>query len=141
MSTPNQNRFQHNVGTDYKPRALVEVRTYDVWGNAKDGYEVNDSYRSGTHELPARVFVSNLPSAPKSLDGSSASHPEIVVHFEVSEREILRLFGPGHEIDDSADSGGYEVVRRRDQKPVGRVEVVEWLQPDQAKAAVGAAVA
>ena len=21
-----------------------EIRTYDVWGNSKDGYEVNDSY-------------------------------------------------------------------------------------------------
>lgn len=27
----------------------VEVYTYDVWGNARDGYEVNDRYRFGTY--------------------------------------------------------------------------------------------
>lgn len=25
-----------------------KLRTYDVWGNAKDGYEVNDVYPAGT---------------------------------------------------------------------------------------------
>jgi hypothetical protein len=28
-----------------------ELRTYDVWGNARDGYDVNDSYSAGTVEL------------------------------------------------------------------------------------------
>lgn len=28
-----------------------ELRTYDVWGNARDGYEVNDTYSAGTVEL------------------------------------------------------------------------------------------
>ena len=26
-----------------------EIITYDVWGNAKDGWEVNDAYRTGRH--------------------------------------------------------------------------------------------
>jgi hypothetical protein len=28
-----------------------ELRTYDVWSNAEDGWEVNDSYSAGTVEL------------------------------------------------------------------------------------------
>lgn len=28
-----------------------ELRTYDTWGNPDDGYEVNDTYSSGTVEL------------------------------------------------------------------------------------------
>ena len=28
----------------------VELATYDVWGNARDGYEVNAAYRAGTFE-------------------------------------------------------------------------------------------
>ena len=28
----------------------VELATYDVWGNAKDGYEVNAAYTAGTFE-------------------------------------------------------------------------------------------
>lgn len=34
--------------TNQKPAGSIkttwELRTYDVWGNAKDGYEVNDSF-------------------------------------------------------------------------------------------------
>jgi hypothetical protein len=41
--------------TNQKPAGSVpttwELRTYDVWGNAKDGYEVNNSYGAGTVEL------------------------------------------------------------------------------------------
>jgi len=28
--------------------AKVSIITYDVWGNNKDGYEVNDKFRYGT---------------------------------------------------------------------------------------------
>ena len=30
---------------------IFDVRRYDTWGNARDGWEVNDSYRSGTIEI------------------------------------------------------------------------------------------
>ena len=29
----------------------VQVNTYDVWGNDKDGYDVNDVYRQGEFEF------------------------------------------------------------------------------------------
>ena len=36
--------------------AEFEIVTYDVWGNAKDGYEVNDCRKQGTVEIPESVF-------------------------------------------------------------------------------------
>jgi hypothetical protein len=36
-----------------------ELRTYDVWGNAKDGFELNDTYCAGTAELTLQVIVNN----------------------------------------------------------------------------------
>jgi hypothetical protein len=36
-----------------------ELRTYDVWGNSKDGYEVNDSYRAGEAPIRCKIEVNN----------------------------------------------------------------------------------
>jgi len=41
-----------------------EIRTYDVWGNAKDGYEVNDSLviaRDYPLELEVKVYNEGTP--------------------------------------------------------------------------------
>lgn len=44
-----------NQPTSSKPAGSIKtvwsLRTYDVWGNAKDGFEVNDTYSAGTVEL------------------------------------------------------------------------------------------
>ena len=36
-----------------------EIVTYDVWGNKRDGFEVNQSFHSGKIELPVKLEVSN----------------------------------------------------------------------------------
>lgn len=35
---------------------MVRVWTYDVWGNEKDGYEVNDRYEVGTYKDMDSIF-------------------------------------------------------------------------------------
>ena len=35
------------------------VANYDVWGNAKDGYQVNNVYRHGTVDLRIPVYIYN----------------------------------------------------------------------------------
>jgi hypothetical protein len=40
-------------------RKAYEIWTYDVWGNAEDGYEVNDRYnqeRQAVMEIPPRTY-------------------------------------------------------------------------------------
>lgn len=39
-----------------KPMAKFQFCTYDVWGNAKDGYEVNDVFSRGHIEIPVSVL-------------------------------------------------------------------------------------
>lgn len=49
--------------------AKFQLVTYDVWGNAKDGYEVNDCRSQGTVEIPESVFEFNgTLRGPKSQD-------------------------------------------------------------------------
>ena len=52
-----------------------ELRTYDVWGNAKDGYEVNDTYRAGKVTLRCKVEVNNAGTPQEFLSAfPSDSH-------------------------------------------------------------------
>lgn len=50
------------MNANEKPAGTIkstwEIADYDVWGNVKDGYEVNDVYRRGTIDLkiPARRY-------------------------------------------------------------------------------------
>ena len=36
-----------------------DVYTYDVWGNARDGFDVNDRYKSGTVDIRCKRQVFN----------------------------------------------------------------------------------
>jgi hypothetical protein len=49
---------------------IWEVITYDVWGNSKDGYEVNQAFRSGNVEMPVKLEVYNPGSEREFYDGS-----------------------------------------------------------------------
>ncbi len=51
-----------------------DLRTYDVWGNAKEGFEVNDCWSAGSVELELEVKVYNQgkPGEFKSADPSDA---------------------------------------------------------------------
>src|SRR5271166_1318439 len=44
-----------------------ELRTYDVWGNAKDGYEVNDTRRAGETTIRCKVEVNNAGTPQEFL--------------------------------------------------------------------------
>src|SRR5271157_4773320 len=44
-----------------------ELRTYDVWGNAKDGYEVNDTRRAGEVDICCKVEVNNAGTPQEFL--------------------------------------------------------------------------
>jgi hypothetical protein len=40
-----------------------EMRTYDVWGNARDGFKVNDSFRVGEVTLRLKIKTNNRGTA------------------------------------------------------------------------------
>jgi hypothetical protein len=97
--------------TNQKPAGSInstwELRTYDVWGNAKDGYEVNDSYSAGTVEL--RI--------PQTRYNVGTPH----VGAYPSDRQIKRVFGVNCRIDTDGDDITIYVTRQRDGYPIGEM--------------------
>ena len=52
-------------------QTVWELRTYDVWGNAKDGYDVNDCFRAGTETIRLVVQTHNVGTPHEFQSASS----------------------------------------------------------------------
>lgn len=82
--------------------------TYDVWGNARDGWEVNNTYRSAEVTLRLEVVTLNA-GTPYAFD---YAHP--------SKAQIRRVLGLGRTrwTEDREDLDIY-AERTRDGYPLG----------------------
>lgn len=85
------------------------IRTYDVWGNAKDGYEVNDSYGHGDVDLRLKINTHNA-GTPQAFNGA---YP--------SKYQIAKVFGVSCHLDIDGDDMVVYVNRRRDGYPIGEL--------------------
>lgn len=96
-----------------------EVATYDVWGNARDGYEVNDVYRHGEVELSLTVTVNN-EGTPHEF---KSAHP--------TDKQLRKVFGVGCQLETDGDDMTVYVKRERDGSPIGEITCVshESLSP------------
>jgi hypothetical protein len=84
--------------------------TYDVWGNARDGYEVNDrSCFARVYPMRLRVNVYNV-GTPQEFDGA---HP--------TDAQIRALFGASCRIETDGDDISVYVTRARDGYPIGEL--------------------
>lgn len=101
----NQNRSE-KAGTIKTAWCL---RTYDVWGNAKDGYQVNDSYSAGQVELRIPATRHNVGMAGEFVSATP------------TDRQIKRLFGTRSRIDTDGDDMLIMVNRQRDGYPIGEM--------------------
>lgn len=86
-----------------------KLRTYDVWGNAKDGYEVNDTYSAGEVELRIPATKHNV-GTPQEF---TSAYP--------SDRQIKKAFGVTCRIDTEGDDLNIQVNRQRDGYPIGEM--------------------
>jgi hypothetical protein len=106
-------------------RTEWQYATYDVWGNACDGYEVNDVYRrSEPIVLMLKVDTFNQ-STPQEFDSATPT-----------DRQIRRVFGLGRiQIDTDGDDLTIYVNRRRDGYPIGELTCIshESLSPIREK--------
>lgn len=95
-------------------KTLWEMRTYDVLGNPRDGYEVNDSYSHGTVEIPCRVETYNV-----GTDGEfKGAYP--------SDTAIRRVFGLGPRVKISLDGDDISIYvsREHDGYPIGELNCI-----------------
>jgi len=104
-----------------------ELRTYDVWGNADDGYEVNDSYRAGTHDFAAVMTAHNIGT------------DRCFVSAESTDREIKKVLGITGAIEVTGDDVNYYVNRKRDGYPLCELHCIshESLSPVRVKSDSG----
>lgn len=87
-----------------------EVRTYDVWGNARDGYEVNDSF-TVHREYPLTLAVEvNNPGQPGEF---RSAYP--------TDRQLRAVFGVNCRLDTDGDDTTVYVNRARDGYPLGEL--------------------
>lgn len=102
-----------------------ELWTYDVWGNAEDGYEVNDRYcHSRDYAIRCKVVHSNVDT------------PQEFISASPSDYQIKQAFGVGCRIETDGDDLSIYVNCARDGYPIGELLCTshESLSPIRAKA-------
>lgn len=129
----------HDVKTDLQVWARCEVRTYDVLGNARDGYEVNDVFtRTRDYWVQVEVTLNNVPRHPGASDQyrtwPACGSFSVDVNFSATLtdkqlREALGI-GPRVKIDIDGDDVTYYVNRARDGYPLGEVKILAWSHED-----------
>jgi hypothetical protein len=103
------------------------IRTYDVWGNAKDGYEVNDSFNQGEVSIRLAVTVNN-GGTPYEFTSASLTDAQI--------RKAMGLSNV--RISTDGDDMTIYVNRDRDGYPLGEMHCTshESLSPVRIKAEI-----
>ena len=101
-----------------------EVRSYDVWGNARDGYEVNNVFRGGVREMSLQVVTYNAGTSLE-FKGAEPSDKQL--------REALGCGGRGRPIQITTDGDDVQIYvnRERDGYPIGELFCIshESLSP------------
>lgn len=126
----------NGIRTSHKCIAVCDIVTYGVWGNRRDGYEVNDAnYSARDVDLAADMIVSNVPLHPgaaddyRSFPADSASFSvNVAVSFEIPDREIRSALGIGPRVrlDIDGDDMTYYVRRESDGYPIGEVRITSF---------------
>lgn len=86
-----------------------EMRTYDVWGNAREGYEVNDSYSRGEITIRAKTTVYN------------AGTDREFIGAQLSDYQLGNVFGTRAALSVGGDDVHYYVNRESDSYPIGEL--------------------
>lgn len=83
--------------------------TYDVWGNARDGFDVNDRYSHGHVEILCKRQVFNVGT------------PQEFETFEPTDRQLSRAAGFLGVTWDGNGDGAYYAEASRNGRPVGEL--------------------
>lgn len=122
----------NGVQTDRKLVAVCEWRTYDVLGNAKDGYEVNDSYNQGEIRIPAKMVIHNVPRLPGASDAyrifpnHNSFECNVTVVFTIDDEQIRLALGIDCPIETGGDDTMITIDRESDECPLAQIEVIRY---------------
>jgi hypothetical protein len=125
---PAKSKFIERV-SNIKPAGSInsvwETATYDVWGNAKDGWEVNNTFRGGEIELRIPQTRFNAGMKGEFLGASP------------TDKQIRQVFNLGTtQIETDGDDIHITVNRKRDGYPLGEMRCIshDSLSPIKPKA-------
>lgn len=90
------------IETTWKPY------TYDVWGNAKDGYEVNDRYGHSEVTLRLKVEIAN-PNTLQAFEYATPTDKQLRETLNVKPRVKLHTDGDDLTIYVNHASTGYQL--------------------------------
>ena len=90
-----------------------EVWTYDVWGNARDGYEVNDRHCASREYAIAVPIETCNPNTPHAFDHAYPTVRQI--------RAALGVTGEPYGVEVDGDDLTIYVTRGRDGYPIGEL--------------------
>ncbi len=133
----------HGIKTAHKVIAVAEVWTYDVWGNSRDGFDVNDrNCIERAAEFVVSMEISNVPAYPGASDkfrkfpsGGSFS-AEFAVSFSLSDKQIAGAFGlRPSQIETTGDDLRIDVSLVKNSRPVGEILITGWRGCDDDKSA------
>lgn len=134
----------NSVKTNHKVIAVCRVDWNDVWGNADDGWEVNDISRSDRNrEFVADLEIHNVPAFPGAKDGfrefpnTPGITTEVLCTFHISDETIRRELGIKGKIEVSGDDTMYTIDLAKDGFPLCTLYIEGWkeLPAPQTKAA------
>jgi hypothetical protein len=90
-----------------------QVSTYDVWGNARDGYEVNDVYRHGTIEIEIPIELNNADIPAHRFFSAHPTDKQIREALNIKSRVRLEIDGDDCYITVNSASTGYPLGELR----------------------------
>lgn len=95
-------------------KTVWEIRTYDVWGNAKDGYQVNETYRSDRgYPIRLKPTIHNVGT------------PHEFASYYPTDTDIRRVLDcPRVKLDIDGDDVTIYINRARDGYPIGEMHCV-----------------
>ena len=97
-------------------RTVWEVRRYDVWGNAADGWDVNDCYVIDDHLVLDLSVKAQQTGAP--WDRKRGAY----LYAEISEQHVREALScQGERVDIDGNDVHVTVVRHRDGYPIGEL--------------------
>jgi hypothetical protein len=120
--------------TNRKIVAVCSWRTYDVLGNARDGFEVNDSFSQGEIRIPAVEFVHNLPAEMQTEESFNHQYDNwkqnVFLSIVLEDKAIKKAVGASCRIDVSGDDRIYYINRESNGKPLCEIHIERFELAD-----------
>jgi hypothetical protein len=117
--------------------AVYSLRTYDVWGNSEDGFEVNNVFDQGTIDVPFHPTIHNIAAHPGASD-QFRTFPATPSHT-LNDLQFINWYPSEDELTEALQSGsvdwsGDDMVAYAEDpdtgEPLCELHLIGWRDAD-----------